>query len=131
MKYLLILLISFAAAAGQAKESILISLANQQLYLYQGNKIVFSTPISSGRKSIPTPPGRYVIDMKKLVVPDPKYHMTLPYFMRLSVNPAIGIHYAHDPGYPVSHGCVRMGSKKREMALYNLTPTGTAVTILD
>src|SRR6202042_613950 len=97
LKYLLIVLISFAAAAGQAKESILISLANQQLYLYQGNKIVFSTPISSGRKSIPTPPGRYVIDMKKLVVPDPKYHMTLPYFMRLSVNPAIGIHYAHDP----------------------------------
>ena len=81
MKYLLILLIGFAAAAAQAKESILISLVNQQLYLYQGNKIIFSTPVSTGRKSMATQPGRYVIDLKKLSIPDPKYHMTLPYFM--------------------------------------------------
>jgi len=56
MKYLLILLIGFAAAAAQAKESILISLVNQQLY--QGNKIIFSTPVSTGRKSMATQPGR-------------------------------------------------------------------------
>jgi lipoprotein-anchoring transpeptidase ErfK/SrfK len=130
MKILLILLIGFAAAAAQAKESILISLANQQLYLYQGNKIIFSTPVSTGRKSMATQPGRYVIDLKKLVIPDPTYHMTLPYFMRLGVNPPIGIHYAHDPGYPASHGCVRVGSMKSAIALYNLTPTGTVVTIL-
>ena len=128
MKYLLILLVGFAAAAAQAKESILISLVNQQLY--QGNKIIFSTPVSTGRKSMATQPGRYVIDLKKLSIPDPKYHMTLPYFMRLGVNPPIGIHYAHNPGYPASHGCVRIGSMKSAIALYNLTPTGTPVTIL-
>jgi hypothetical protein len=71
-----------------------------------------------------------VIDLKKLIIPDPKYHMTLPYFMRLGVNPPIGIHYAHNPGYPASHGCVRIGSMKSAITLYNLTPTGTEVTIL-
>jgi lipoprotein-anchoring transpeptidase ErfK/SrfK len=130
MKYLLILLIGFAAAAAQAKESILISLVNQQLYLYQDNKIIFSTPVSTGRESMATQPGHYVIDLKKLTIPDPKYHMTLPYFMRLGVNPPIGIHYAHNPGYPASHGCIRIGSMKSAITLYNLTPTGTEVTIL-
>jgi lipoprotein-anchoring transpeptidase ErfK/SrfK len=130
MKYLLIFLVCFGSAAAQAKESILISLSNQQLYLYQGNKIIFSTPVSTGRKSMATQPGHYVIDLKKLVIPDPKYHMTLPYFMRLGVNPPIGIHYAHNPGHPASHGCVRIGSMKNAITLYNLTPTGTLVTIL-
>jgi lipoprotein-anchoring transpeptidase ErfK/SrfK len=130
MKYLLILLVGFAAAAAQAKESILISLVNQQLYLYQGNKIIFSIPVSTGRKSMATQPGHYVIDLKKLIIPDPKYHMTLHYFMRLGVKPPIGIHYAHNPGYPASHGCVRIGSMKSAITLYNLTPTGTEVTIL-
>ena len=130
MKYLLIFLMGFAALAAQAKESILINLLHQELYLYQGKKIIFSTPISTGRKSMATPPGHYVIDLKKLVIPDPAYHMTLPYFMRLSVNPPFGIHYAHNPGYPASHGCVRVGSMKSAIILYNLTPTGTPVSIL-
>jgi lipoprotein-anchoring transpeptidase ErfK/SrfK len=130
MKYFLILLVAFAAAAAQAKESIRVSLAKQELYLYQGNTMIFSTRISTGRKSMATPPGSYTIDLKKLVLPDPTYHMTLPYFMRISVSPPLAIHYANDPGYPASHGCVRIGSMKSAVTLYNLTPTGTPVTIL-
>ena len=125
MKYLLILLIGFAAAAAQAKESILISLVNQQLY--QGNKIIFSTPVSTGRKSMATQPGRYVIDLKKLSIPDPKYHMTLPYFMAWGL---IRRSEFTTRIIPASHGCVRIGSMKSAITLYNLTPTGTEVTIL-
>ena len=130
MKYLLLFFLTFAALHAQAKDSIRISLANQELYFYQNNKIVFSTPVSTGRKSMATPTGNYVIDLKKTLIPDPAYHMTLPYFMRLGTNPPFGIHYAHNPGYPVSHGCVRIGSMKSALTLYNLTPTGTPVTIL-
>jgi hypothetical protein len=32
--------------------------------------------------------------------------------------------------YEASHCCVRIGSMKSAIALYNLTPTGTPVTIL-
>jgi lipoprotein-anchoring transpeptidase ErfK/SrfK len=130
MKFLLLALIGFAAATLQAKQSILISLAAQQLYLYQDSKIVFSTPVSTGRKTMATAPGHYAIDLKKVIIPDPAYHMTLPYFMRLGVNPPFGIHYAHNPGYPASHGCVRIGSMKSAITLYNLTAIGTPVTIL-
>ena len=130
MKYFLIIVFGFVAAIAEAKETIQISLVNQQLYLYQDNKIIFSTRISTGRKRMATPQGRFVIDLKKTIIPDPAYHMRLPYFMRLSVSPPFGIHYAHDPGYPTSHGCIRIGSMKSAIALYNLTPTGTQVTIL-
>ena len=130
MKYLLIFLIGLAAATAKAKESIVINLENQQLYLYKDNKIVFSTRVSTGRRGMVTPAGHFEIDLKKVLIPDPAYHMTLPYFMRLSVNPPFGIHYAHDPGYPASHGCVRIGSMESAVTLYNLTPTGTPVTIL-
>ena len=110
MKYLLILLIGLAAATAKAKESIVTNLENQQLYLYKDNKMVFSTRVSTGRPGMVTPAGHFSIDLKKVLIPDPAYHMTLPYFMRLSANPPIGIHYAHHPGYPASHGCVRIGS---------------------
>ena len=131
MKYLLILLIGFAAAAAaaQAKESILISLVNQQLYLYQGNKIIFSTPVSTGRKSMATQPGRYVIDLKKLSIPDPKYHMTLPTLCAWGLIRRSEF-ITRITGYPASHGCIRIGSMKSAITLYNLTPTGTEVTIL-
>src|ERR1700759_2747597 len=130
LKYFLIILFGFVAASAEAKETIQISLVNQQLYLYQDNKIIFSTRISTGRKRMATPQGRFMIDLKKTVIPDPAYHMTLSYFMRLSVSPPFGIHYAHDPGYPASHGCIRIGSMKSAITLYILTPTGTQVTIL-
>ena len=130
MKYFLILLLGFAAVHTQAKSSIRISLADQQLYLYQDNKVIFSTPVSTGRQSMATPTGHYVVDLKKTLIPDPAYHMTLPYFMRLASNLPFGIHYAHNPGYPASHGWVRIGSMKNAITLYNLTPTGTPVTIL-
>jgi len=74
--------------------------------------------------------GHFAIDLKKHLIPDPAYHMTLPYFMRLSVYPPFGIHYAHDPGYPASHGCIRIGSMKSAITLYNLTPIGIPVSIL-
>jgi L,D-transpeptidase catalytic domain len=87
MRYLLFILLGSAAIHAQAKNSIRISLADQQLYFYEDNRVVFSTPVSTGRRSMATPTGHYVIDLKKTVIPDPAYHMTLPYFMRLASNP--------------------------------------------
>ena len=68
-----------------------------------------------------TIPGKYVIDLKMENMPDPHYHMDLPFFMRVGVNPPFGVHYAHNPGYPASHGCIRIGNMKTAETLYNLT----------
>jgi lipoprotein-anchoring transpeptidase ErfK/SrfK len=129
MKFILLFLLLSCGSLKAEPNEIVINLAKQRLLLYQGHRVLFSARISSGRKAMATPAGHFVIDLKTLNMPDPYYHMQLPYFMRLSVSPPFGIHYAHDPGYAASHGCVRIGSMLAATALYNLTPIGTGVTI--
>ena len=131
MKYIFLFLL-LSCASLQAKpqpDQIVINLAQQRLFLYQGRNILFSTKISSGRRNMATPVGHFLIDLKSFNMPDPHYHMQLPYFMRLSINPPFGIHYAHDPGHPSSHGCVRIGSMQNAITLYKLSPVGTVVLI--
>jgi len=131
MKYIFLFLL-LSCASLQAKpqpNQIVINLAEQRLFLYQDRNILFSTKISSGRRNMATPVGHFLIDLKSFDMPDPYYHMQLPYFMRLSINPPFGIHYAHDPGHPASHGCVRIGSMQNAITLYKLSPVGTVVLI--
>ena len=130
MKYIFLFLL-LSCASLQAKpqpNQIVINLAEQRLFLYQDRNILFSTKISSGRRNMATPVGHFLIDLKSFDS-DPYYHMQLPYFMRLSINPPFGIHYAHDPGHPSSHGCVRIGSMQNAITLYKLSPVGTVVLI--
>jgi lipoprotein-anchoring transpeptidase ErfK/SrfK len=131
MKYifLFLLLSCLSLQAKPQPNQIVINLAQQRLFLYQGRNILFSTKISSGRRNMTTPVGHFLIDLKSFNMPDPHYHMQLPYFMRLSINPPCGIHYAHDPGHPASHGCVRIGSMQNAITLYKLSPVGTDVLI--
>jgi hypothetical protein len=50
----------------------------------------------------------------------------MPYFMRFSEG--IGMHEGYLPGYPASHGCVRM-PKEEAMAFYKAVEVGTPVTV--
>lgn len=52
----------------------------------------------------------------------------MPYYLRLSGEP-FGIHYGHNPGYPASHGCIRVGKMRDAAFLFQVVTTGTAVTI--
>jgi lipoprotein-anchoring transpeptidase ErfK/SrfK len=51
----------------------------------------------------------------------------MPFMQRLTAY-GIALHAGHLPGYPASHGCIRLpwGFAKR---LYGLTGSGTTVTI--
>ena len=53
----------------------------------------------------------------------------MPYFMRLSCG-AFGTHSGNCPGYPASHGCIRMPSAKAR-AFFLTCPTGTQVDIVE
>lgn len=129
MKFVLLLLIvSFAALQAKASSAIIINLAAQQLYLYQNSKVVFVTKLSTGRKHLPTPRGTYQITEKDVSHTSSIYHVPMPYFMRLD-GEAFGIHYGYNPGYPASHGCIRVGSMSEARTLFHLTPNGTSVII--
>jgi lipoprotein-anchoring transpeptidase ErfK/SrfK len=129
MKFaLLLLIVSFAALQAKASSAIIINLAAQQLYLYQNSKVVFVTKLSTGRKHLPTPRGTYQITEKDVSHTSSIYHVPMPYFMRLDGEP-FGIHYGYNPGYPASHGCIRVGSMSEARTLFRLTPSGTSVII--
>jgi lipoprotein-anchoring transpeptidase ErfK/SrfK len=50
----------------------------------------------------------------------------MPYFMRF--NNGIGMHAGYLPGYPASHGCVRMPQDLAE-AFFRHAPVGTTVEV--
>jgi L,D-transpeptidase-like protein len=52
----------------------------------------------------------------------------MPYYLRLSGEP-FGIHYGYNPGYPASHGCIRVGKMRDAAYLFRVVPTGTTVTV--
>lgn len=108
---------------------IIISLSEQRARLLDsaGNE-VFVTKISTGRKGHSTPTGEFVITDKYREWTSTIYHASMPYFQRLSCA-AFGMHQGVLPGYPASHGCIRLPAENAAK-LYALTQTGDRVRIL-
>ena len=104
-----------------------VSLTAQQATLYKNNVAAFRTEISSGTPEKPTPTGRFVVTDKKRHHTSNLYDAKMPYFMRLSCKD-FGMHEGYIPGYPASHGCIRLpGDSARK--LFQEVPIGTLVTI--
>ncbi len=104
-----------------------VSLTAQQATLYRNNVATFHTEISSGTPEKPTPTGRFVVTDKKRHHTSNLYDAKMPYFMRLSCKD-FGMHEGYIPGYPASHGCIRLpGDSARK--LFSEVPIGTLVTI--
>ena len=109
---------------------IVISLSDQALSAYRnGIRIAYST-ISSGAKGRSTPAGVFTILEKEVTHFSNKYHHApMPFMQRLTWE-GVALHGGDLPGYPASHGCIRL---PREFArkLYSLTVRGTTVIVLD
>lgn len=86
----------------------MISLRKQRLRLFDGNREIASSRISSGRSGFDTPTGVFSILEKK------KYHESniyagapMPFMQRITWS-GIAMHAGVVPGYRASHGCVRL-----------------------
>ena len=135
--------------------SIKIRISEQKAYFYKGGKLVGISQLSTGREGTGTPTGTYKIiqkdkdhvsnlfgdyvdDAGNVVVPnvaankDPKPPGTtfrgapMPYFMRIVGG--VGLHAGYLPGYPASHGCIRMPEFMAEN-FFNSVSAGTPVTV--
>lgn len=105
-----------------------LDLSDQKLRLYNmDDEVMFTSKVSTGRKGHDTPEGSYVITDKHVSHVSNIYHVKMPYFQRLSCS-AFGFHSGHCPGYPASHGCIRMPYESAK-ELFKLTPIGTRVEI--
>ena len=131
-----------------------IDLQEQMAYLLQNGRPVLASPISSGRYGHLTKTGSFtilererthyssmygkIVDARgNTVVADADADMQVPrggkfipapmnYFMRF--HGADGMHAGYLPGYPASHGCVRM-PQERAIAFFNAVQVGTPVTV--
>ena len=106
---------------------ITIDLLTQKAFLWRNGKIVLSTPISSGRSSHPTPRGRFLVTNKYRHWKSTLYPAKMPFFLRLSCGD-FGLHMGALPGYPASHGCIRLPERSARR-LYASVPIGTLVEI--
>jgi hypothetical protein len=135
--------------------SIKIDLESQRAYFYKGNQMVGVSIVSTGREGYDTPPGEFrvvqkdvhhasslygdyvdrsgqVVEQNVEIGRDPRPRGTvfkgasMPYFLR--IQGGIGMHAGYLPGYPASHGCIRL---PREMAVkfFEDAPVGTPVEI--
>lgn len=110
-----------------ARTRVEIDLAAQRATIWRGDKIELVTEISSGRKSRPTPTGQFLVTDKYQMWKSTLYHAKMPYFLRLSCGD-FGLHAGYLPGYPASHGCIRLPEDVARK-LFTTLPVGTLVDI--
>ncbi|MFZ4774286.1 MAG: L,D-transpeptidase family protein [Terrimicrobiaceae bacterium] len=121
------LLLGVAPESDAARTKIHISLAEQTAWLWRNGKIERTMPVSTGRKKFPTPKGRFVVTDKYKDWKSTIYPARMPYFLRLSCKD-FGMHAGALPGYPASHGCIRLPAADAK-ALFAEVPVGTLVEI--
>ncbi len=120
-------------SAGQPR--IVVDLNKQVAQFYRGDHVIGVAAIASGKEGRNTPPGQYKITEKDPTHKSSKYGWIedsqgkvvnedatpstrvpascryvaapMPWFMRLRGD-GVGMHEGYLPGYPASHGCIRM-----------------------
>ena len=126
--------IALSAKLSAQQTEVVINLTEQTACLIQDGKVAFVSPIASGKEGWGTPIGSFKVISKDMnhqsgnfgLVTDPYGRIVnpnatpasyvppgcrympapMPYFMEF--RKYVGMHAGYLPGYPASHGCVRM-----------------------
>ncbi len=138
--------------------SVVVSLSRQRVYVLAGGEAAVDGPICSGKKARPTPTGSFTVIQKdkdhrsnvygnfvdrqgRIVragvsavidsAPSGTHFEGAPmtYFCRLT-NDGVGMHIGILPGYPASHGCIRL-TPDVAAAIFTHVKVGTAVKVVN
>ena len=119
-----------ADGAPQGPVQVVISLADQRALVYRGGQLIGASTISSGREGYESPIGRFQILEKRRIHRSNRYNSApMPFMQRLNWY-GVALHAGEIPGYPASHGCIRL-PRKFAKKLYGLTSHATLVTVTD
>jgi lipoprotein-anchoring transpeptidase ErfK/SrfK len=107
---------------------IAISVENQKIRIYDQNGLFAESPVSTGMRGHSTPTGVFSVIQKN------KYHRSniysgapMPYMQRITWS-GIALHAGALPGYPASHGCIRM-PMNFAMRMWGWTRMGARVIV--
>ena len=107
-----------------------IDLSAQRVMVYRDGALMAASAISTGTLGRETPTGTFTILEKKVTHRSTTYdNAPMPYMQRLT-SKGIAIHAGDLPGYPASHGCIRLPNEFAKR-LYGITAIGTPVMITD
>jgi lipoprotein-anchoring transpeptidase ErfK/SrfK len=135
---------------------VFVSLSKQRAYLMTGDQIAIDSPISSGKRGHTSPTGKFTIlekdkdhhsnlygdykDSKGRTVrggisahidsaPSGTHFVgaSMKWFMRLT-GEGVGMHVGILPGYPASHGCIRMPEPAAAL-FYSHVKVGTPAVV--
>ena len=110
--------------------AIIVSLTKQRVYVYRNGIQIGVSTCSTGKKDHETPTGVFTILEKEKEHYSSTYDdAAMPMMQRLTWD-GIALHAGKLPGYPASHGCVRLPKAFAEK-LYDVTQSGTPVIIAD
>jgi lipoprotein-anchoring transpeptidase ErfK/SrfK len=106
---------------------VVVSIASQTAALYANGRFVASTKVSTGTKSHPTPLGVFTVIQKNRHHISNLYGAPMPYMQRLTWS-GTALHAGPLPGYPASHGCVRLTEEFAQL-LWKTTRLGARVIV--
>ena len=107
---------------------LIISIERQRVHVYDGDRLVGIASVSTGMKGHRTPTGEFPVLQKR------EWHRSniysnapMPFMQRLTWD-GIALHAGHNPGYPASHGCIRLPYAFARK-LFGMTQVGTLVSV--
>ncbi|KQV40737.1 hypothetical protein ASE23_23735 [Rhizobium sp. Root73] len=122
---------SVAFASEQAPLQIVVSRDQQSLVVYDGDTVVATSNVSTGKAGHSTPTGIFSILEKRRSHKSNIYsNAPMPFMQRLTWS-GIALHASnHVPSYPASHGCIRMPDAFAKQ-LFKMTGRGLHVLVSD
>jgi hypothetical protein len=107
---------------------LVVSLATQRAVVYRNGVPIGISTVSTGKPGYETPTGVFVILQKHVEHYSNLYdNAPMPYMQRLTWG-GVALHAGKLPGYPASHGCIRLPLEFARL-LYGATHRGMTVVI--
>ena len=106
---------------------IIVSIDKQRATLFADGQPVASTAVSTGTAGHPTPMGVFTVIQKDRHHVSNLYNASMPYMQRITWSGS-ALHQGPLPGYPASHGCVRL-TESFAQRLWKTTKMGARIIV--
>jgi lipoprotein-anchoring transpeptidase ErfK/SrfK len=109
---------------------VVVSINSQHLSLYGADGLIRTSPVSTGMRGHPTPTGVFTVIGKERFHRSNIYsNAPMPFMQRITWS-GVAMHEGVLPGYPASHGCIRMGADFA-IFMWGTTKIGSRVIVTD
>lgn len=117
-------------AAPEGPMLMIVNLSTQRALFFRNGVPIGASTVSTGKSGHGTPTGVFTILQKQVEHHSTKYNNApMPFMERLTWD-GVALHAGNLPGYPASHGCVRLPVDFAKL-LYGATKLGMTVVITD